>query len=400
MTLSRTTSSTATAELARPAGTELLVQITAGLSEGQDLRALLERFLDPIVTLAGAQAGAVRLLSDSGERLQMVSAVGLPDAVCRDEQTVDRHCGVCGTAADGHRIVWATELGACAARGDTGFFGRECRRLLAVPLQHRGRVLGVYNLFFAAEAEPAPQVMALLKSVGELLGLALDNARLEAESLRATVMHERQMMAAEIHDSIAQTLTFVKMRLPLLQDALLVHDDPQAMKYLGDVRQAVGESHASLREIVTHFRTRIDSRGLARALESLVARFRERNAIELSYVKRGAALSLSTEVETEVFHIVQEALANIERHSRAQHAWISLEGGPVGFELRVEDDGIGPRPADEQCDEGSHFGIGIMSERAVRMGGELSVEARPGGGTRVRLAWNTSTPAAAGTGHD
>ncbi len=83
MTLSRTTSSTATAELARPAGTELLVQITAGLSEGQDLRALLERFLDPIVTLAGAQAGAVRLLSDSGERLQMVSAVGLPDAVCR-----------------------------------------------------------------------------------------------------------------------------------------------------------------------------------------------------------------------------------------------------------------------------------------------------------------------------
>ena len=81
-------------------------------------------------------------------------------------------------------------------------------------------------------------------------------------------------------------------------------------------------------------------------------------------------------------------------------AWISLEGGPVGFELRVEDDGIGPRPADEQCDEGSHFGIGIMSERAVRMGGELSVEARPGGGTRVRLAWNTSTPAAAGTGHD
>jgi len=242
--------------------------------------------------------------------------------------------------------------------------------------------------------------MALLKSVGELLGLALDNARLEAESLRATVMHERQMMAAEIHDSIAQTLTFVKMRLPLLQDALLVHDDPQAMKYLGDVRQAVGESHASLREIVTHFRTRIDSRGLARALESLVARFRERNAIELSYVKRGAALSLSTEVETEVFHIVQEALANIERHSRAQHAWISLEGGPVGFELRVEDDGIGPRPADEQCDEGSHFGIGIMSERAVRMGGELSVEARPGGGTRVRLAWNTSTPAAAGAGHD
>ena len=75
-----------------------------------------------------------------------------------------------------------------------------------------------------------------------------------------------------------------------------------------------------------------------------------------------------------MFHIVQEALANIERHSRARHAWLQRRAAaPVGFELRIEDDGVGPRASDEQCDEGSHFGIGIMSERAHRMGGELSV---------------------------
>ena len=150
-----------------------------------------------------------------------------------------------------------------------------------------------------------------------MVGGVLKTGGVVGLSWGATVMHERHIMAAEIHDSIAQTLTFVKMRLPLLQDALLVHDDPQAMKYLGDVRQAVGESHASLREIVTHFRTRIDSRGLARALESLVARFRERNAIELSYVKRGAALSLSTEVETEVFHIAQTKTQQAQHHEVA-----------------------------------------------------------------------------------
>ena len=377
-------------ETAKPAGADLLVQIAAGLAEGRDLRGLLDRLLEPVVMLAGAQAGAVRLLSESGERLQLVSDVGLPSAVHRCESTVDRHCGACGDAADARRIVWSSDLRACAARGGDAFFGQTCHRLLAVPLQHRGRVLGVYNLFFADDVDPPPHVMALLRSVGELLGLALDNARLEAESLRATVMHERQMMAAEIHDSIAQTLTFVKMRLPLLQDAVVEHDDPHALKYLGDVRQAVGEAHASLREIVTQFRTRIDPRGLGHALDALVARFRERNAIELSFVNRGMPLSLSTEVETEVFHIVQEALANIERHSQARHAWLTIEGGPLGFELRVEDDGVGPRPGDEQCDEGSHFGIGIMSERAHRMGGEFSIGARPGGGTRVRLAWNAA----------
>jgi two-component system nitrate/nitrite sensor histidine kinase NarX len=377
-------------------GADLFVQIAAGLGEGGDLHGLIERLLEPVVALAGAQAGAVRVFSESGRRLQLVGDVGLPGAVHRHEASVDRRCGACGDAADAGSIVWSSDLGPCAARvGDAEFFGRACRRLLAVPLQHRGRVFGVYNLFFAGDAEPPQQVAALLQAMGELLGLALDNARLEAERARAAVMQERQAMAAQIHDSIAQTLTFVKMRLPLLHDALAEHDDAHARKYLADVRGAVSEAHASLREIVAHFRARIDPRGLMPALEALVVRFRERNAIELDYVNAGLPLSLSAEVQTEVFYIVQEALANIERHSHARHAWLTLRGGPVGFELRVEDDGVGPRPADEQCDEGSHFGIGIMGERAQRLGGDLSVGPRPGGGTRVRLAWNAGNGASA-----
>lgn len=369
-------------------GADLFLQLAAGLAQGHDLRGLLERLLEPVVALAGAQAGAVRLLNESGERLQLVTDVGLPLAVHRCEATVDRHCGTCGDAADARRMVWSNDLRACAERGGDAFFGQTCHRLLAVPLQRRGKVLGVYNLFFAEGAEPSPQVMALLRSVGELLGLALDNARLEAESVRTTVMQERQMMAAEIHDSIAQTLTFVKMRLPLLQDAVAECDEAGALKYLTDVRQAVGEAHGSLREIVTQFRKRIDPRGLTHALETLVGRFRDRTGIRLEYASTGQPLSLSDEMQTEVFHIVQEALANIERHSQARHAWLTVEGGPVGFEIRIDDDGVGPRPADEQCDEGSHFGIGIMNERAQRVRGEFSIGARPEGGTRVRFAWN------------
>ena len=72
----------------------------------------------------------------------------------------------------------------------------------------------------ARVAAPSAEVLALLKSVGELLGLALDNARLESENLRAVVLNERQMLAAEVHDSVAQTLAFIKMRMPLLQEAI------------------------------------------------------------------------------------------------------------------------------------------------------------------------------------
>ena len=134
-------------------GADLFVQLAAGLAEGRDLRGLLDRLLEPVVALAGAHSGAVRLLSESGERLQLVSDIGLPNAVHRCEATVDRGCGICGDAAGARRIVWSSDLRVCAERGGDDFFGRTCSRMVAVPLQRRGRVLGVYNLFFADEAE-------------------------------------------------------------------------------------------------------------------------------------------------------------------------------------------------------------------------------------------------------
>jgi two-component system nitrate/nitrite sensor histidine kinase NarX len=189
----------------------LLADIAAGLGTEADLGALLERFLDPIVRLAGAQAGAVRVLSEAGDQLERVSSLGLPAGVCDRGPAADAHCGHCGAAAESHRLVWATDLHACAERSSAAYFGQGCQRLLAVPLQHRGRVLGVYNLFFHGTDEPGAEVQALLRSVGELLGLALNNARLERENLRARLASERQMMAAEVHDSLAQSLAFVKM---------------------------------------------------------------------------------------------------------------------------------------------------------------------------------------------
>lgn len=375
-------------------GDDLLAQITAGLAEGRDLRDLLARFLEPVVTLAGAQAGAVRLVSEDGERLQLVGEVGLPLAVHRCESSVDVHCGDCGRAIDTATAVWTNDLIGCAAHGGEGYFGSACRRMLAVPLQHRGRVLGLYNLFFdTTRANPPQTVRALLNSVGELLGLALHNARLEAEILRRSLQQERQTMAAEVHDSIAQTLTFVNMRLPLLEDALADRDGDRARRYIDDLRRAVGEAHGSLRQIVAHYRTQIGPRGLLYAIDALVARLRERSDIEIIHAKPPAGPSLSADAETEVFHIVQEALSNIERHSHAHRAWISVETSPDGgLELCVEDDGIGPRAADEQCDDDvGHFGLSIMRERAHRVGGVLGFGRRVGGGTIVRLSCPAST---------
>lgn len=364
----------------------ILAEIAAGLAGEPDLGQLLGRFLDPIVRLAGAESGAVRLLTESGDGLQWVADTGLPAGLCGQGRTVDRHCGHCGAAADVHDVRWATELARCAERSGGQYFGQACRRLLVVPLQHRGRVLGIYKLFFAGDAEPRAELLAILRAAGELLGLALNNARLEKQTLRAMVLGERQLMAAEVHDSLAQSLAFVKMRLPLLHDAMRAHDDSGAQRYFDDVRGAVTQAYASLRSVITQLRVPMDPQGLLHALAASVDTFRRGTATELEFDNAMPALSLAPEQESQVFHIVQEALSNVARHAAAQHARLHI--GPLPgaqIECVIEDDGTGVTSA--SAVQGAHYGVDIMRERARRIGGALEVSPRHGGGTRVRLVF-------------
>lgn len=380
-----------------PSGPLLLAAITEGLAGGADLGALLRRFLEPIVRLSGAEAGAVRVLSADSQRLELVSALGLPAAFFETEQAVDRHCGHCGNAADGQPVVWAAELDACARRSGAGSFGQGCSRMLALPLQHRGRVLGIYNLFFAAGSEPAAPVLAVLKSVGELLGLALNNARLEAEQLRARLARERQSMAAEVHDSLAQSIAFVKMRMALLQDALAANDTATASRYCQEVRSVASQAHASLRGILTHLRTPMDPLGLLHAIEDSVVRFRDLGGARIEFVNELPGLRLPAEQEAQVFHVVQEALNNVARHAGASQAWLRIaEGAPGMVRITIDDNGIGPAGVGDVGS--SHYGLEIMHERAHRIGGRLDVLPRTGSGTRVLLEFPQAL-AAAGSLH-
>jgi len=368
------------------AGAGILGELASDLAADSNLPELLKRFLVPLLQVSGAEAGAVRSVSGAGDQLHLISSIGLPEEMARAEATVQAHCGACGAAASGETPTWANEAAGCARLRPAGHAGVDFRRMVAVPLRHRGQVLGVYNLFYAQRPTPGPEVLAVLKAVGELLGLALNNARLETEKLQARLTQERQRMAAEVHDSLAQSLAFVKMRMPLLEDALVQHQEARALQYCGDVRAAVTQAHASLRGILTHFRSPMDPQGLVHALDASARQFRDSTGAGLDFVNELPDLKLAPDEEAQVFHIVQEALSNIARHASAHHAWLQLAAAPAGgVEIVIEDDGAG-LPA-TGAGGGSHYGVEIMLERARRLGGTLEIGPRQGGGTRVRLAF-------------
>lgn len=364
----------------------LITQVTASAGNGQAQDAVLVQFLEPLLQLAGAQAGLVRVLTDDDRQFRLAGSVGVPAALLAAEQLVDRHCGSCGLAASHRAAVWATQPANCQSQhAGWNEWRAGFASMLVVPLRHREQLLGLYNLFFAGSAAVPESLQSMLQAVGGLLGMALHNARLERERLRSTVMDERKLLASEVHDGVAQTLVYANMRLPLLQDAMNQGNLPLAQKYFSDVEQALAGIHGNLRDIMANFRTPMAAQGLLLGLQDISHTFGKRSGIAVELHCAAADLGLSVEQEVQVFHIVQESLSNVMRHARAAHAWITVQRNEQGLVVLVEDDGTGLQALAAGSDGQVHFGLGIMQERAQRMGASLHIGARPAGGTAVEL---------------
>lgn len=353
----------------------------------------LDGFLHAVVGLTGAQGGAIRALTHDGEFLRLVAAVGLADEFLQREFLVGV-CGVCGDAVRDDDIHASSDFRGCSQLFSAHRKGGCFRHVIAVPLEYKGDPIGIFNLFFDRPDDSHSEIRVLLKPIGQLLGLTLENALLERENTRARLVSERQAMASDIHDSLAQTLAFARMRLPLLEDAIREQDQARGYRYCNELSQELTRAHRGLRELITHFRAGMDGRGLRRALREIVERFRETSGVALEFDNQVPDLKLPSESEVQVFFIVQEALANIRKHARATRARLAVESIRGGVEVIVEDNGCGllSEPTGGSGDAG-FYGLRIMRERAQRFGGRVAFENLPKGGARVRVFVPESTAA-------
>jgi two-component system, NarL family, nitrate/nitrite sensor histidine kinase NarX len=362
----------------------VLSEVTATLASEYDLEALFNRFLEMMVRLSGASAGVVRVMTSDGHHLRLAASLGLPPELVEKERLVDINCGICGAALRNDEIRQTRDLKPCFERTRQPYFG-QCSSMVVVPLEHNGRLLGAYNLYMTEERPIPEEVSLLFRTISEQLAMAVENTRLMRENLRMTLMSERQMMANEVHDSLAQTMAYMKMRIELLREALLQYESGKALKYSGDIQQALDEAYASLRELLTQFRNRMDPLGLEHALKELASGYFDRTGIRLEFENRIPDLDLTVDQEVQVFHILQEALSNVARHSGAKQATLTLDADDGQYAFTVEDDGRGVFVMGAQPDLRHHFGISIMSERAQRLHGNIEIANRPQGGARLRL---------------
>jgi two-component system nitrate/nitrite sensor histidine kinase NarX len=234
--------------------------------------------------------------------------------------------------------------------------------------------------------------------MGDMLGLALENHRLSRRALQDSVTLERLMLAGEVHDSLAQSLTWMRMRVALLRGALDQGDRVTAQRCLKEIDGSLADAHGRMRELISDFRTRMDPKGLPQALRRVAEQLNGATGLRVQIDDADPALDLGAEQELQVFHIVREALANVAKHAQARLARVSLRREAGQICICVEDDGIGVDA--RHPDRRDHFGLDLMRERARLIGGHIELLSRSGAGTTLRLClpdprsgWN-ETPSA------
>jgi two-component system, NarL family, nitrate/nitrite sensor histidine kinase NarX len=196
-----------------------------------------------------------------------------------------------------------------------------------------------------------------------------------------------------MHDSIAQSLAFLKIQVQLLRNALNQGDPVAAQQALDELGAGLRESLADVRELLVHFRTRTNSDDIVPALKTTLQKFRNQTGLQAHLDIEGTGVPLPPDVQVQLLHVVQEALSNVRKHADAREVWLKVQQHPA-WRIEVCDDGRGFDPAAAASDE-THVGLRIMRERAASIGASVQVGPAAGGGTRVVVSLPERQPEAA-----
>jgi len=194
---------------------------------------------------------------------------------------------------------------------------------------------------------------------------------------------ERNRLALELHDTLAHTLSGLSVQLETV-NAYWDVDAPRARvlleKSLESARTGLEETRRALKALRA---SPLDDLGLAAALEALARDAAARAGLKLELAIDASLPALSPDVEQGIYRVAQEALSNVVKHASAQAIVFELENAGGKIKLTVSDDGVGFEPG--KLENGGHFGLAGMRDRAQLAGGELEVKSAPGAGTTVRF---------------
>jgi signal transduction histidine kinase len=365
---------------------ELLALHEAGLEiVGQlDLDVVLQTVVDEARLLVGAKYGALLVLdAEGGVGSFFVS--GISPEVCARMGPIPVEHGLVGVALKERRALRVPDLTLDPRAMGMPEGHTPMRSLLAVPIGSPNVVLG--NLFLTEKEAVAPfseADEATLSRFSTQAALAIENARLHQQLRALATTEERERIAREMHDSLAQVLGYVNTKAQGIQALLDRGETERASEQLGQLAEAARSAYADVREGILGLRTSTASdQPFADLLGEYVQRWQDQSGILVKLIIEEEMLDLEPLAEVQLLRIVQEALTNVRKHAGATEVTVRLGRRDGWLEVEITDNGRGFEPPLPRTGGVPRFGLSTMRERAEAIGSRFILDAEPGKGTRV-----------------
>jgi nitrate/nitrite-specific signal transduction histidine kinase len=377
---------------------ELLALHQAGLDVAGELslELVLQKVVDHATQLIGARYGALSVPAPTGHGIEAFITAGITPEERENIGPLPVGHGLLAVVLEEARPLRLEDLNHDPRAVGFPEHHPPMRSLLAVPIVSGGRILG--NLYLTEklnEPEFSKDDEDTLARFATQAALAIENARLHRRVRDLAITEERERIAREMHDSLAQVLGYVNTKAQAVQELLKTDQVQKAEAQVGQLGEAARSAYADVREGILGLRTSLGpQRSLLQALEEYLASWREQSGIqaELGLEPADAQLAgLTPTAELQLLRIVQEALANVRKHANATCVSIRIRQTPEAIETTIDDNGRGfvqdlpnGRGRWENA-AGPHFGLATMRERVESVGGQLEVRSAPGEGTRIAV---------------
>ncbi len=362
-----------------------LCEITTVASASLDLDHVMRESLTRIVAMLDCEMATIHLLDETETHLHLAAWQGTLEGIVPGIETLPLDGGLAGRVVghDGPLVVPATESGLAAVPAADSLLAGHA--YLGAPMRTKGKVVGVLSILEPAGYEFSAEEVALLASIADQVAVAVDNANLYKQAEALAVAEERQRLAREIHDTLAQGFTGVNILLEAVESALEIHQPATALERLGRARKLANQSLAEARRSVWALRSAsLADKKLADAMRDSARGLTAGAGLNVVVEAPDDVPRFPHELENDLLRVTQEAVMNVVKHAQARNLTIQLNHQDNWIELRVDDDGRGFLvETAEAAEDGGGFGLTAMRERIARHGGTLQISSRPGRGTRV-----------------
>lgn len=367
--------------------------ISTRVTRSLELREILTSALDKVLEETETKTGCIFLVDHMTHDLLLTTHRGVPASLAEEKKRCPASEGFCGWVARTGKPRIVKDL-AEEPQATCGLFDQAgARSLIAAPLMSRSRVMGVMAL---ADLQPdrfTAEDMELLASVGNAIGVAVENSylcnniRYYAQQVTRAQEDERARIARELHDDTIQSLIVLSRQIEMLAK---INEDrtPIATGQLQELQGLVDGVIQGVRRFSRDLRpSTLDDLGLLPTLEGLAASLVEKDGIQARLHVTGEKRRLAPETELVLFRIAQEALNNVKKHAEATKVTITVEFAEDLVEMAVQDNGKGfvLTASVEELAVAGHLGLIGMRERARLLGGNLHIQTQPRRGTNVTI---------------